>query len=357
MENKSRNSKLPADAEDILDFDAETAALPDLNDSANLNHIVLVELPATSDSPPKPHANPRLEFEKFTPPILSHFPELPWGSSAVASSRSKDKPYPNEYWSNVIKSIDNFISLDESKIKIGDIMEFIRKMLRNESDKRFYALEKFFGQTPEEEQAKIVRTIKGIAQLVKRGPELFPKGIPMLKQVPKCKVRQFYPEAQILDCNMTMSQEQCAVLLANAFFGTFSQSKRENNYNRLSFVGIFCGTHKQTISKLHFTFEYFSRVLESMPTGVVSFRRISYGRTITSERRKQLCTDKISDCTLSVSSTEKIEEFDSHRHMDFSNSYIGGGVLGPMGSAQVGGNSLSDLSRNDCFLFDMREDE
>ena len=48
-------------------------------------------------------------------------------------------------------------------------------MLRSESDKRFYALEKFFGQTPEEEQAKIVRTIKGIAQLVKRGPELFPK--------------------------------------------------------------------------------------------------------------------------------------------------------------------------------------
>ena len=59
----------------------------------------------------------------------------------------------------------------------------------------------------------------------------------MLKQVSKYEVRRFYPETQILDCNVTMSQEQCAVLLANAFFGTFSQSKRENNYNRLSFVG------------------------------------------------------------------------------------------------------------------------
>ena len=48
-------------------------------------------------------------------------------------------------------------------------------MLRNESNEKFYALEKFFGQTPEEERAKLVRTIKGIAQLVKRTPELFPK--------------------------------------------------------------------------------------------------------------------------------------------------------------------------------------
>ncbi|VDM64374.1 unnamed protein product [Angiostrongylus costaricensis] len=98
--------------------------------------------------------------------------------------------------------------------------------------------------------------------------------------------------------SVTLSQEQCACLLAHAFFCTYLP------FGRYILFSIFDDQNPMCYVKLRFILHYFSIILKKMPTGCVSFRR------------EALPPDDTS-----------IEDAYGCLQVDFANEYIGGGVL------------------------------
>lgn len=149
-------------------------------------------------------------------------------------------------------------------------------------------------------------------------PDLITKPIPML--------------AQKMNFSLTFTQEQLASLLANAFFCTFpSRNIYEDNshgYDKLptiNFDSLMC-TYKQgglkiKIEKLKCILNYFNRITQSMPSGLVTFTR----RCINEFPIFEKSNSKIFDCEIRSDGT--IEDCEDALQMDFANKYIGGGVL------------------------------
>uniref|UniRef100_A0A3B3ZBC6 PARG catalytic Macro domain-containing protein n=1 Tax=Periophthalmus magnuspinnatus TaxID=409849 RepID=A0A3B3ZBC6_9GOBI len=103
--------------------------------------------------------------------------------------------------------------------------------------------------------------------------------------------------------SLTLSQEQIACLLANAFFCTFprrnSRKSEYCNYPEINFYRLFEGSSTRKIEKLKTLLCYFRRVTQNRPKGVVTFTR----QTLTSSP-------------------------DWDRYVDFANRFVGGGVTG-----------------------------
>ncbi|CAF0977998.1 unnamed protein product [Adineta ricciae] len=132
---------------------------------------------------------------------------------------------------------------------------------------------------------------------------------------------------------VTMSQRQCASLMACAFFCLFPRrfnqkvgSEYENyqnpNFNTL-FQGGRTGGPSWKLEKLKCVFNYFRRITDKMPNGVLSFRRY---------RLPETCLPKWADskeplCKLHVTKNKTIEDMDGLLQVDFANKYIGGGVM------------------------------
>ncbi|RCN39089.1 poly glycohydrolase [Ancylostoma caninum] len=121
--------------------------------------------------------------------------------------------------------------------------------------------------------------------------------------------------------SVTLSQEQCACLLAHAFYCTFRRER--HNYNRINFAGIFHGSNPLSHVKLRFILNYFSLVLKRMPTGCVSFRR----EVVEKEGLPNWEEDDTSIPLVAVASDGSIEDSYGCLQVDFANEYIGGGVL------------------------------
>ncbi|CAJ0602073.1 unnamed protein product [Cylicocyclus nassatus] len=121
--------------------------------------------------------------------------------------------------------------------------------------------------------------------------------------------------------SVTLSQEQCACLLAHAFYCTFRRERRD--YNRINFANIYHGSNPLSHVKLRFILNYFSLVLKKMPTGCVSFRR----EVVAKERIPKWETDETSIPLAAVASAGSIEDSFGCLQVDFANEYIGGGVL------------------------------
>ncbi|EYB96491.1 hypothetical protein Y032_0150g2782 [Ancylostoma ceylanicum] len=121
--------------------------------------------------------------------------------------------------------------------------------------------------------------------------------------------------------SVTLSQEQCACLLAHAFYCTFRRER--HNYNRINFAGIFHGSNPLSHVKLRFILNYFSLVLKRMPTGCVSFRR----EVVEKDALPNWEADETSVPLVAVASDGSIEDSYGCLQVDFANEYIGGGVL------------------------------
>ncbi|KIH62945.1 poly glycohydrolase [Ancylostoma duodenale] len=121
--------------------------------------------------------------------------------------------------------------------------------------------------------------------------------------------------------SVTLSQEQCACLLAHAFYCTFRRER--HNYNRINFAGIFHGSNPLSHVKLRFILNYFSLVLKRMPTGCVSFRR----EVVEKDGIPNWEEDETSIPLVAVASDGSIEDSYGCLQVDFANEYIGGGVL------------------------------
>uniref|UniRef100_A0A2K6FNT5 poly(ADP-ribose) glycohydrolase n=1 Tax=Propithecus coquereli TaxID=379532 RepID=A0A2K6FNT5_PROCO len=143
-------------------------------------------------------------------------------------------------------------------------------------------------------------------------PNICTQPIPLLKQK--------------MNHSITMSQEQIASLLANAFFCTFprrnAKMKSEySSYPDINFNRLFEGRSSRKPEKLKTLFCYFRRVTEKKPTGLVTFTRQSLEDFPEWERCEKPLT------RLHVTYEGTIEG--SGRGMlqvDFANRFIGGGV-------------------------------
>ncbi|KAK5906096.1 hypothetical protein CgunFtcFv8_001990 [Champsocephalus gunnari] len=150
-----------------------------------------------------------------------------------------------------------------------------------------------------------------MVQLALRASELCTKPIPLLKEG--------------LDHSITVSQEQVACLLANAFFCTFPRrnSRRTEYYNYpdINFFRLFGGGSLSKIEKLKTLICYFKSVTEQTPTGLVTFTRKSLDRPLNWKSSEAQLTNLHITCEGTI-------EDDGHGmlQVDFANQFVGGGV-------------------------------
>uniref|UniRef100_A0A672J7S3 poly(ADP-ribose) glycohydrolase n=1 Tax=Salarias fasciatus TaxID=181472 RepID=A0A672J7S3_SALFA len=150
-----------------------------------------------------------------------------------------------------------------------------------------------------------------MVQLALRASELCTKPIPLLKRG--------------MNHSITMSQEQVACLLANAFFCTFprrnSRRSEYSNYPDINFFRLFEGSSSRKIEKLKTLMCYFNSVTEQMPTGLVTFTRKKLEQPPDWESSQTLLT------RLHITCEGTIEENGyGMLQVDFANRFVGGGV-------------------------------
>lgn len=155
--------------------------------------------------------------------------------------------------------------------------------------------------------------LPAMVDLALSAPRLCTMPIPLLK----CRMNQ----------SLTLSQEQIACLLANAFFCTFprrnSRKSEYCNYPEINFYRLFEGTSTRKIEKLKTLFCYFRRVTQSRPKGLVTFTRQTINNLPVWQCSQSLLT------RLHVTCKGTIEE-DGYGmlQVDFANRFVGGGVTG-----------------------------
>ncbi|XP_051503509.1 poly(ADP-ribose) glycohydrolase [Myxocyprinus asiaticus] len=127
--------------------------------------------------------------------------------------------------------------------------------------------------------------------------------------------------------SLTMSQEQIACLLANAFFCTFprrnSRKSEYFNYPEINFYRLFEGSSPRKIEKLKTLLCYFRRVTESTPTGLVTFTRQSLSSFPKWESSKAQLTRLHITCEGTIE-----DQGYGMLQVDFANRLVGGGVTG-----------------------------
>ncbi|XP_061788140.1 poly(ADP-ribose) glycohydrolase-like [Nerophis lumbriciformis] len=150
-----------------------------------------------------------------------------------------------------------------------------------------------------------------MVQLALRASELCTKPIPLLKRGASHSI--------------TMSQEQAACLLANAFFCTFprrnSRRSEYSNYPDIHFFRLFEGSSSRKIEKLKTLLCYFKNVTEQKPTGLLTFTRETLDDPPDWESSQTLLTKLHITCEGTI-------EDDGYGmlQVDFANKYVGGGV-------------------------------
>ncbi|XP_073691101.1 LOW QUALITY PROTEIN: poly(ADP-ribose) glycohydrolase [Garra rufa] len=174
------------------------------------------------------------------------------------------------------------------------------------------------GMENEEVQHLFNVTLPKMMKLVLNTPKICTHPIPLLKS----RMNQ----------SLTMSQEQIACLLANAFFCTFprrnSRKSEYANYPEINFYRLFEGSSSRKIEKLKTLLCYFRRVTESMPTGLVTFTRQSLSSFPKWESSKTQLTRLHITCKGTIE-----DEGYGMLQVDFANRMVGGGVTG-MGLVQ-----------------------
>ncbi|KAM5321054.1 poly(ADP-ribose) glycohydrolase isoform 1-T1 [Glossophaga mutica] len=178
----------------------------------------------------------------------------------------------------------------------------------------FTALVDFWDKVLEEAEAQHLyqSILPDMVKIALCLPNICTQPIPLLKQK--------------MNHSITMSQEQIASLLANAFFCTFprrnAKMKSEySSYPDINFNRLFEGRSSRKPEKLKTLFCYFRRVTEKKPTGLVTFTRQSLEDFPEWERCEKFLT------RLHVTYEGTIEgNGRGMLQVDFANRFVGGGV-------------------------------
>uniref|UniRef100_A0A3Q3EWT2 poly(ADP-ribose) glycohydrolase n=1 Tax=Labrus bergylta TaxID=56723 RepID=A0A3Q3EWT2_9LABR len=128
-----------------------------------------------------------------------------------------------------------------------------------------------------------------------------------------------------MDHSITMSQEQVACLLANAFFCTFprrnSRRSEYNNYPDINFVRLFGGSSSSKIEKLKTLMCYFQSFTEQKPPGLVTFTRKSLDKPLNWKSSQTRLTKLHITCEGTIE-----DDGCGMLQVDFANKFVGGGV-------------------------------
>ncbi|XP_063347771.1 poly(ADP-ribose) glycohydrolase isoform X1 [Pelmatolapia mariae] len=155
--------------------------------------------------------------------------------------------------------------------------------------------------------------LPAMVDLALKAPRLCTMPIPLLKS----RMNQ----------SLTLSQEQIACLLANAFFCTFprrnSRKSEYGNYPEINFYRLFEGPSPRKIEKLKTLLCYFRRVTQTTPKGLVTFTRQTLNNPPDWESSQTQLT------RLHITCEGTIEEHGyGMLQVDFANRFVGGGVTG-----------------------------
>ncbi|XP_061646747.1 poly(ADP-ribose) glycohydrolase isoform X2 [Phyllopteryx taeniolatus] len=127
--------------------------------------------------------------------------------------------------------------------------------------------------------------------------------------------------------SLTMSQEQIACLLANAFFCTFprrnSRKSEYCNYPEINFNRLFEGSSLRKTEKLKTLICYFRRVSQTRPKGLVTFTRQIMNTLPTWEN----CQTQLTRLHITCEGTIEDDGY-GMLQVDFANRFVGGGVTG-----------------------------
>ncbi|KAG7492729.1 hypothetical protein MATL_G00017930 [Megalops atlanticus] len=152
-----------------------------------------------------------------------------------------------------------------------------------------------------------------MAQLALSATRLCTQPIPLLKQK--------------MNHSITMSQEQIACLLANAFFCTFprrnSRKSEYSNYPEINFCRLFELSSPRKIEKLKTLLCYFEKVTQKRPTGLVTFTR----QSLTSFPKWESSKTQFSKLHITCEGTIE-DQGHGMLQVDFANRLVGGGVTG-----------------------------
>ncbi|XP_019952974.2 poly(ADP-ribose) glycohydrolase [Paralichthys olivaceus] len=127
--------------------------------------------------------------------------------------------------------------------------------------------------------------------------------------------------------SLTLSQEQIACLLANAFFCTFprrnSRKSEYCNYPEINFYRLFEGSSSRKIEKLKTLLCYFRRVSQTRPKGLVTFTR----QALNNPPNWESCQTQLTRLHISCEGTIEDNGY-GMLQVDFANRFVGGGVTG-----------------------------
>ncbi|XP_068725085.1 poly(ADP-ribose) glycohydrolase-like isoform X1 [Montipora capricornis] len=269
---------------------------------------------------------PSISGDFAVPPVPSHVNYRDkWDKNHVRMPCSSENLYPGQ---NSEKKIQNRWELIEATLlgPIASSLELQDAILKYNAhySKRwnFEALHSYFNEVLDVAARKefFNQTLPAMVTLALRLPSLCTQAIPLLKR------QQNH--------SLTLSQEQVACLLANAFFCTFPRRNSckhseystfpDINFNRL-FQGGKGGTNSVKTEKLQAIFHYFRRVTKQMPTGTLTFQRqiVKSGDMPAWER----CSASFGKIHVSTKGTIEDNGI-GFLQVDFANKYIGGGVIG-----------------------------
>uniref|UniRef100_A0A914V8Z0 poly(ADP-ribose) glycohydrolase n=1 Tax=Plectus sambesii TaxID=2011161 RepID=A0A914V8Z0_9BILA len=334
----SIDMEMGADAASLLRTPQCSAQLPDLK--AAEGHVVLV-LVSSIDKAAPPQTFPSTTVDTTYGWLTGRNVRMP------CSSENK---YPS---SNGTEIVDRWPMIQAALVGADswqssqDIEKAIISFnLRYKKSWSFDLLHRFFNNHLEKSLAEryMKTVVPAIARLALRLPELITQPLPLLRQGKSASI--------------TMSQEQAACLLANAFFCTFpSRNSSASILPSINFNTLYHGRRSnRSLQKLRCILHYFDRVLHSMPQGLLTFYR--------------RCRDVFPDWAgsqkllprLHIDAGGMIEEGGiGMLQVDFANKYIGGGVLGH-GCVQeeirflicpeliVGCLLTEELKENECLI-------
>lgn len=127
--------------------------------------------------------------------------------------------------------------------------------------------------------------------------------------------------------SLTLSQEQIACLLANAFFCTFprrnSRKSEYCNYPEINFYRLFEGSSLRKIEKLKTLLCYFRRVTQTKPTGLVTFTR----QILNNPPNWESSQTQLKRLHITCEGTIEDDGY-GMLQVDFANRFVGGGVTG-----------------------------
>ncbi|KAH8409185.1 hypothetical protein KR009_010148, partial [Drosophila setifemur] len=285
--------------------------------SPNNYHRVLYEIPIreSSDQPPRPHTAPgKWDSDHVRLPCApeSKYPRVNDDGTTIIDSR----------WEMIERALLQPI---ESSQELQAAILSYNTTYRGQWE--FRALHQLLEHDLDESEARVFfeDLLPRIIRLALRLPDLVRAPIPLLKQNHTA--------------SLSLSQQQIACLLANAFLCTFPRRntlKKRSEYSSfpdINFNRLYQSTGTAVTEKLKCIMHYFRRVCpterdgSNVPSGCVTFVR----RSMKQENQVDWAQSAapVGGIPLHVDASGTIEDEGAGLlQVDFANKFLGGGVLG-----------------------------